>query len=345
MTGVEVEPAQHMQHRGRTMNAAVVHAFGDLLQVARLPLPPLREGHALVRIEASGVNPLDTKIRIGAATHARTTLPAILGIDLAGVVETVADDVTDFAAGDAVYGMTGGVGGVPGSLAQYAVVDVRLLAKRPTSWTPKQAAAVPLSAITSWEGLVDRADVAAGDKVLIHGGAGGVGHIAVQLAISLGAEVYATGGAGSLATLRKLGATAIDYEVETAAAYVERYTAGDGFDVIFDTIGGPTLDASFASVRLYSGRVVSILGWGSHNLAPLSFRGASYSGVFTLLPLLTGRGREHHGEILRHITALADAGALTPIVDPRTYTLDAVTEAHRAVEDGTARGKIVVELR
>lgn len=346
MSGIEAAtPQQVRQPGGRTMNAAVVHTYGEPLLVSRIPLPTLRDGHALIKVEASGVNPLDTKIRIGAAAHARTTLPAILGIDLAGVVEAVADDVTSFVAGEAVYGMAGGVGGVPGSLAEYALADVRLLARRPSSWTAKQAAAVPLTAITSWEGLVDRADVGPGDKVLIHGGAGGVGHIAVQLAICRGAEVFATGRRESLATLRELGATAIDYEVDDAPAYVDRYTGGDGFDVVFDTVGGTTLDAAFESVRFYTGRVISILGWGSHDLAPLSFRGASYSGVFTLLPLITGRGREHHGDILRQITALADSGALTPIVDPRTFTLHTAGEAHRAVEDGTARGKIVVELR
>lgn len=241
--------------------------------------------------------------------------------------------------------MTGGVGGVPGSLAEYALADVRLLAKRPASWTAKQAAAVPLSAITSWEALVDRADVRPGDTVLIHGGAGGVGHIAVQLAVSRGAEVYATGRARSFTTLRELGAAPIDRELEDARSYVERCTDGAGFDVVFDTVGGATLDESFGSVRLYTGRVVSILGWGSHDLAPLSFRGASYSGVFTLLPLITGQGRRHHGDILRQITALAETGALNPIVDPRTFTLDNVNDAHRAIEDSTARGKIVVDLR
>ena len=330
---------------GSTMAAAVVRTYGDPFQLTRLPLPTLRPGHALVKVEASGVNPLDTKIRAGAAGHARTTLPAILGIDLAGIVEAVADDVTDFVAGDAVFGMTGGVGGVPGSLAEYTLADVRLLAKRPVSWTAKQAAAVPLAAITSWEGLVDRAGVSPGDKVLIHGGAGGVGHIAIQLATSRGAKVYATGSAESFAILRELGATPIDYRAEDPPSYVDRYTDGDGFDVIFDTVGGATLDASFTSIRLYTGRVVSVLGWGSHDLGPLSFRGASYSGVFTLLPLITGQGRDHHGKILRHITALAEARALIPLVDPRTFTLHTVDDAHRAVEDGTARGKVVVELR
>jgi NADPH2:quinone reductase len=180
-----------------TMNAAIAHTDGAPFQLTRLPLPTLRPGHAVIKVEGSGVNPLDTKIRAGVAAHARTTLPAILGIDLAGVIEEVADDVDDFAVGDAVYGMTGGVGDVPGSLAEYTLVDVRLIAKRPLSWSAKQAAAVPLAAITSWEGLVDRAGVSPGDTVLIHGGAGGVGHIAIQLAISRGADVYATGSAES----------------------------------------------------------------------------------------------------------------------------------------------------
>ena len=128
-----------------------------------------------------------------------------------------------------------------------------------------------------------------------------MGHLAVQIAQARGADVYATGSKDGLAIIEGYGATAIDYTSTTPAEYVEKFTAGEGFDVIFDTIGGATLDAAFASVRVYTGHVVSILGWGTHALAPLSFRGATYSGVFTLLPLITGRGREHHGEILQQI--------------------------------------------
>ena len=97
-------------------------------------------------------------------------------------------------------------------------------------------------------------------------------------------------------------------------------------------------------MRTYTGHVVSILGWGTHSLAPLSLRGATYSGVFTLLPLLTGRGRAHHGEILGQAAALADAGLLTPIVDPAGYDLETVADAHRAVESGKRQGKVVVRV-
>ena len=140
--------------------------------------------------------------------------------------------------------------------------------------------------------------VGAGQKVLIHGGAGGVGHIAIQIARAFGAQVFATGSVKSLPLIERLGATPIDYGRESVEDYVRQYTDGRGFDIVFDTVGGATLDASFNAVGRF-GHVVSALGWGTHALAPLSFRAATYSGVFTLLPMLTSEGRAHHGEILR----------------------------------------------
>ncbi|MFD1657194.1 zinc-dependent alcohol dehydrogenase family protein [Streptomyces caeni] len=326
------------------MRAVVLEQFGTPLVLARVEDPVPGPGQVLVRVEASGVNPLDTKIRAGRAAHAQSRLPAVLGLDLAGVVEETGPDVTGFAPGDEVYGLTGGVGDLQGSLAEYAAVDARLLAPRPASMTLREAAALPLVVITAWEGLVDRAGVHSGQKVLIHGGAGGIGHVAVQIARARGAEVFATGSTASLETIRRLGATAVDYTATSVEDYVAEHTGGEGFDIVFDTVGGTTLDASFAAVRTYTGHVVSALGWGSHSLAPLSFRGATYSGVFTLLPMLTGRGREHHGDILREAAALADEGALKPLLDPRHFTLSTVMDAHAAVESGTAEGKVVVDV-
>lgn len=198
--------------------------------------------------------------------------------------------------------------------------------------------------ITAWEGLVDRARVRSGQKVLVHGGAGGIGHVAIQIARARGAEVFATESTGKLETVERLGATPIDYTTTAVEEYVAQHTGGEGFDIAFDTVGGPVLDASFTAVRPYHGHVLSSLGWGTHSIAPLSFRGATYSGVFTLMPMLTGRGREHHGEIMREVTALAEAGALTPLLDPRRFTLATAAEALDAVEDGTADGKIVVDI-
>lgn len=326
------------------MRAALLTTFGVDPVVTEVETPTAGPGQVLVAVAASGVNPLDTKIRAGGAKHAQVHVPAVLGIDMAGVVRDVGGGVTGFAPGDEVYGMTGGVGDLQGSLAEYAAVDARLVARRPSSLTARESASLPLVTITAWEGLVDRADVRAGQTVLVHGGAGGVGSVAIQIARARGAEVFATGSAQSAATIERLGATPIDYTSTTVEKYVAEHTGGEGFDIVFDTVGGTTLDASFLAARVYTGHVVSVLGWGTHSIAPLSFRGATYSGVFTLLPMLSGRGREHHGEILTEITRLVDAGRLVPLVDPRHFTLDTVAEAYRLVETGANDGKVVIDV-
>jgi NADPH:quinone reductase-like Zn-dependent oxidoreductase len=325
------------------MTAAILDAANGPFRLATTSRPIAETGQVLVRIEASGVNPLDTKIRAGEAAHARQPLPAILGIDLAGVVEAVGASVTGFRRGDEVFGMTGGVGDLQGSLAEFAAVDARLLAPKPANLSMREAAALPLIFITAWEGLVDRAAVKAGDKVLVLGGAGGVGHIAAQIARAFGAEVFAVDAASKKHVLIALDATPIDREtpVET---YVAQHTGGRGFDIVYDTVGGAALDDAFKAVRRF-GHVVSALGWGTHALAPLSFRAASYSGVFTLLPMLTGEGREHHGEILREATTLAEAGKVMPRLDPRTFDLTTIGDAHEAITGRSATGKIVVDIQ
>lgn len=324
------------------MHAAVLTAYNTPLQISEVPDPAPGRGEVLVRVMASGVNPLDTKIRRGEAAHAQMPAPAVLGIDMAGIVEAVGSQVDQFAVGDEVFGMTGGVGGVPGSLAEFAAVDARLIAHKPGALSMEQAAAIPLGFITSWEGLVDRAGLAAGHRVLIHGGAGGVGFLAVQLALARGAQVFATGGPSSQDVIRQVGAMPIDYTASVVDEYVDEYTGGEGFDIVVDNVGGATLDDSFTAVKRYSGHVVSALGWGTHSLAPLSFRGATYSGVFTLMPLLTGRGREHHGHILGQAAALADAGQLVPRLHASTFALGEVNDAYRTVENGSATGKVIV---
>ena len=325
------------------MIAAIAQASGEPIRLCSIARPDAGAGQVLVRIHASGVNPLDTKIYAGAAPHARHPLPAILGLDLAGVVEVVGSGVERFSPGDEVYGMTGGVGGHAGTLAQFAAVDADLLAIKPTNLSMRESAALPLVFITAWEGLVDRAAVRANQTVLVHGGAGGIGHIAVQLANTLGAKVFATGSQRQRDQIESLGATFIDYASERVNDYVDRLTGGAGFDVIFDTVGDATLDASFEAVRRF-GHVVSALGWGTHALAPLSFRAATYSGIFTLLPLLTNLGRAHHGEILSHASRLVEAGRVRPHLDSRRFTLDSVGEAYATLANRTARGRLVVDV-
>ena len=325
------------------MRAYVVEHPEEAFKQVDLPYPAASAGQVLVRVHASGVNPLDTKIRAGKAAHAKQPLPAVLGLDMAGVVEEVGLGVTAFRPGDEVYGMVGGVGGLQGTLAEIVVANADLIALKPKSLSMREAAALPLITITAWEGIVDRAKVREGQKVLVHAGAGGVGHIAVQLAKAFGAEVFATVSAGKQHVVEEFGATTIDYRTLSTEQYVAIHTEGQGFDVVYDTVGGATIDASFVAVKRYTGHVVSCLGWSTHSLAPLSFRGATYSGVFTLMPLLTGLGQAHHGLILREAAALVDGGKLRPLLSKMRFSSADIDAAHALVESG-ALGKVVVDL-
>lgn len=325
-----------------SMDALVVRDSNGPFIRTSVARPSPGPGEVLVQIKASGVNPLDLKIRSGNAPHAKHPLPAILGLDLAGTVEAVGPNVTAFSPGDDVYGLTGGVGGLQGSLATFANVDADLIAPKPANLSMREAAALPLIFITAWEGLVDRAQIQARQKLLIHG-AGGVGQMVIQIARAFGAKVYASDRAAKRDLVEKLGAVAIDYNRSTVEDYVEEHTGGRGFDVVYDTVGGSAIDASFNAVRRF-GHVVSCLGWSTHSLAPLSFRAATYSGVFTLLPMLTGQGRAHHGEILREATRLAEAGQIKPLLDARRFTLESADEAHRLIENRSANGKIVIDI-
>ena len=280
------------------MKVYVVEAAGGPFRAMDVPRSPVGHGQVLVKICASGVNPLDTKIRAGAADHARQPLPAVLGLDMAGTVERTGPDVTAFQPGDAVFGMVGGVGGLQGTLAEYVVADAELLAPKPNTLTMREAAALPLVTITAWEGLVDRARVRAGQTVLIHAGVGGVGYAAVEIALAHGAKTFATVSADKRAIVEGLGAVPID-----RYAPVEKYVA----------------------------------------LAPLSFRAATYSGVFTLLPLLTGLQRAHHGDILRKAAGLATKNQLKPLLNEQRFGPDDIANAFDAVLKG-GKGKVVVEF-
>jgi len=327
-----------------TMQALFVEtANGDFIS-RQVPVPQPGPGEVLVKVAASGVNPLDIKIRQGGASHACHALPAVLGLDMAGTVVAVGADVYRFNVGDHVFGMVGGVGNIPGTLAEYVLAEAALLAHKPEKLSMREAAALPLIFITAWEGLVDRAKVNQEKTVLVHGGAGGVGHMAVQIAKAHGARVYATVSARDMEAVALYGAIPIDYEADSVTTYVKKYTDGEGFDIIYDTVGGATLDASFNMARAYHGHVVSCLGWGTHALAPLSFKAATYSGVFTLIPLLTGKGRQRHGEILAEAAKLVDTGKLTIRVDPQHFSFQEVGAAYKQITSGQTRGKVVIEV-
>ena len=241
------------------MQAVLAETRGGPLRLVQVSKPHPGPGDVLVRVMASAINSLDAKILEGTADHARQAMPAILGIDMAGIVVAAGRDISTFQEGDAVYGMAGGVGGAPGSLAEFMGADARLLARKPAKLSMREAAAVPLVFITAWEGLVDRAEVRAGQHILVQGGAGGVGQMVLQIASARGATTCATGSPSARTAIERLGARFVD-KAEPAADITSRLTDGQGFDIVFDTVGGAALDASFAMVRRF-GHVVSALGW------------------------------------------------------------------------------------
>ncbi|OHT44810.1 zinc-dependent alcohol dehydrogenase family protein [Flavobacterium tructae] len=325
------------------MRALLTTTYESDFVSTEIEKPTPKEGEVLIKIHASGVNPIDNKIRIGVSPYASPVLPAILGTDLAGVVEAVGKNVTDFKVGDEVYGLAGGVLGLQGTLAEYTAVDADLLAVKPKNLSMKEAAAVPLVLLTAWEGLIDRAKVKKGDQVLVHAGAGGVGHMVVQLARIFGADVYATVSPQKAAIVESYGATPIDYKTAKVEDYVKQFTGGKGFDIIYDTVGGQSLDDSFAAIRHY-GQIASCYAFGTHALATGSLRSASLHGVFVLHPMISGEGRKHHGDILKEAAKFIEEGKLNPLIDPRNFTLDTAMDAHKAVSDSSSVGKIVVDI-
>lgn len=328
------------------MKAMILNAYGAdaAFQAADLPKPEVGAGQVLVRVAATSVNTVDTMIRqMGADLPLSPALPAVLGMDFAGTVEAVGEGVSSFAAGDEVYGCAGGLADLQGALAEFMVADARLLAHKPKSLSMREAAAIPLVGITAYEGL-QRAGVQAGQKVLVHGGAGGVGHLAVQLARHFGAQVFATGsGAESLDVIAGYGATAIDYRAETVADYVQQHTGGAGFDVVFDSVGGANMVNSFEAAAL-NAQVVTTVAMVELDLTPAHFKGLSLHVVFMLIPMLHDHKRETHGEILAALAEIADSGGLKTLLDPSAFSMDQVGDAHAHLGSGQAIGKVVVDV-
>jgi alcohol dehydrogenase len=328
------------------MKAMVLNEYGDNaeFQLTELPQPSVKAGHVVVRVAATSVNTVDTMIRqMGKDLPLSPDLPAVLGMDLAGTIEAVGEGVTDFAPGDEVYGCAGGLADLHGALAEYMLADAKLIAHKPKSLSMREAAALPLVGITAYEGL-QRAGAQAGQKVLVHGGAGGVGHVAVQLARHFGADVYATGtGEKPMGVIERYAATAIDYKTEKVADYVAEHTDGAGFDVIFDSVGGANMTNSFEAAAL-NGQVTTTVSLLELDLTPAHFKGLSLHVVFMLIPMLYNHKREVHGAILARLAEIVDAGALMPLLDETPFGLEEVGEAHGRLTSGQAIGKVVVEI-
>ena len=329
------------------MKAMIIKSFGgsEVFEVADIAKPEIKVGHVLVKIEATSVNTVDTMIRlVGADLPLAPPLPAVLGMDFAGIVEAVGEGVTEYSVGDEVYGCAGGLADLPGTLAEYIVADVKLIARKAKNLSMREAAAIPLVGITAYEGLM-RANTSKGQSVLVHGGSGGVGHIAVQLANYMGANVFATGGGDKqLALIEKLGAKSINYKTEKVEEYVAQHTAGAGFDVVFDSVGGENMLNSFNAAAL-NGQVASTVSLVELDLSVAHFKGLSLHVVFMLIPMLHNYKREVHAQILNKLTEIAEAGALRPILDEQRFSLEEAAQAHDRLSSGQGMGKVVIDIK
>ncbi|MCY4333605.1 MAG: zinc-dependent alcohol dehydrogenase family protein [Litoreibacter sp.] len=313
-------------------------------EVVDIPDPTATPGHVVVRIEATSVNTIDTMIRnMGSDLPLSPALPAVLGMDFAGIVEEVGDGVSEFDVGDEVYGCAGGLMELQGTLAELINADARLIAHKPKSLSMREAAALPLVGITAYEGLT-RAGVSEGQTVLVQGGSGGVGHIALQIAKHLGADVTATGtGSAQMKLMSDLGAYPVDFAATPIEEYVTTQTGGTGFDVVFDTVGGPNMTKSFEAAKL-NGHVSTTVALLELDLTPVHFKGLSLHVVFMLLPMMHDVGRETHGAILKLLAELVDYGAVKPVLDDTQFSLSQVGAAYVRLASGQAVGKVVINV-
>ncbi len=321
----------------KTMKAAVLTRFGgpESFELRDVPVPDVGARQVRVRVHATAINPLDYQIRRGDYAD-YVPLPAIIGHDISGVIDELGSDVREFAVGDEVY-YTPKIFGGAGSYAEQHVADVELIGLKPRNLTHLEAASLTLVGGTVWEAFVQRAQLQVGETILIHGGAGGVGTIALQVAKAIGARVITTARARDHDFVRSLGADeAIDFTTEDYVQAVARLTAGQGVDVIFDTIGGDTLTRSPLALG-DAGRVVSLVDITQpQNLVEAWGKNASYHFVFT---------RQNRGK-LDALTNLVERGLVKPVIGA-TLPLARMGEAHDLLENGFARGlrgKVVIDV-
>lgn len=325
------------------MRAMRIRGFGgtEVFEQVDLARPTPMAGEVLIRVAATSVNPADLKIR----RHGGSLAPAsgVLGMDVAGTVVAVGVGVREWSVGDAVFGCAGGLGPLQGALAEYLSADARLLARAPARIPLREAAALPLVAITAYEALFDRARIQRGQRLLLLGALGGVGHVALQLAVEQGVQVTAVVSSSQRAQLaRELGASTV--VIRDGGALTEAAAdAGQGYDVVFDASGQDHFADCFALVRP-QGQVISLVTRQQVDLTPMHAKGLSLHAVFMLVPMIHGLGRERHGQILAEVARRIDAGTLRVLIDPRSHPMSDVGSAHARMEAGHVLGKLLIDV-
>ena len=328
------------------MKAIVMTAVGevDVLKLQELAEPEITSSTQVkIKVQAAGVNPVDTKVRRHGLLFDQP-LPAILGCDGAGVVVEIGADISQFKVGDKVWYCHGGLGREPGSYAEYSVIEQRWLSLSPLSFSFVEAAAAPLVLITAWGALFDRGGLQAGQTVLIHAGAGGVGHVAIQLAKIKGARVITTVSSDQKADFVKgLGADeVINYKDSDFVSAVNALTLGKGADLVFDTVGAEVFKASIAATAHY-GRLITLLDPGQLDLTEARLRNLLLGFELMLTPMLRDLtvARDQHIDILKQCALWIDQGLLKLHVS-KVLPLESAIEAHQLIETGHTIGKIVL---
>jgi len=318
----------------------------DVLTAADVEQPVCAEDEILVQIMAAGVNPIDTKLRCNGLYFA-DGLPAILGCDGAGIVMAVGAGVSRFEPGDAVYYCYGGLGQRAGNYAEYIAVPEIFVAPKPDCIDFIDAAAAPLVLITAWEALFDRARLQSGQKVFIHAGAGGVGHVAIQLAKLAGCDVATTVSSEEKAdVVTTLGADmVINYHQQDVTEALLAWTDGMGVDVALDTVGGDACKQLVEATRIY-GDIVTILPMPEDiDWKAVRLRNIRISQELMLTPMVMGLtgAAEHHSDILEQCAQFFDEQKLSIFVSD-TFALEQAAHAHRRIEAGSMAGKLVLEI-
>ena len=318
----------------------------EVLQCAEIPEPEItRPNEVKIKIKAAGVNPIDTKVRKN-GTFYQLPLPVVLGCDGAGEIVSAGDQVTDFKVADEVWFCNGGLGKEQGNYAEYTVIDSRWIALKPQNSSFVEAAAMPLVLITAWNALFNKGDLQEGQTVLIHAGAGGVGHVAIQLAKLKGAKVITTVSSEEKAVFVKaLGADhVVIYSEDGFIGEVNRLTEGKGVDLVIDTVGPGVFKESIA-VTAYFGRLITLLDPGSQTLADARMKNLLIGFELMLAPLLKGldSARDRHLAILKQCTRWIEQGDLKVHVS-EVFTLQQAVLAHNKIEQGHTLGKMVLKI-
>ena len=333
------------------MKAVMLTGAGgiEMLKLMEVPAPVIKDPlDVMVRLHACGLNPVDYKLRRKGGYYPNR-LPVILGCDGAGVVQAIGEAVTKFKIGDEVFFSNGGMGGdEQGNYAEFTIVHQDYLAAKPKSLSMVEAASVPLVWLTAWEALFDRYSLKAGETILIHAGAGGVGYIAIQIAKYAGATVLTTVSSPEKASFaRSIGADyCINYQAENFVERVLELTRGQGVELVFDTVGGQVFADSFPAARIY-GHVVTLdeinFAKAEAGVAKLRNLTLSYELMLTPMHFKMHAARVRQTAMLAEAARLIDAGKIKVFVK-NIFRLDEIDQAHQIVESGHSIGKTVIKI-